>query len=119
MVTPVAHGSTWARGQIGAAAAGQQHSHSNAGLSCICNLYCSLWQHRSFHLATPGIESTSSWRRHWVLNPCNHGGNSLFLMRFLNYVSIGLLIPVPLPPLWSFSERKSKQNHQIFSCSIS
>ena len=31
-------------GQIGTAAAGLCHSHSNVDLSCICDLHCSLWQ---------------------------------------------------------------------------
>ena len=31
MVAPMAYGSSWARGQTGAAAAGLRHSYSNAG----------------------------------------------------------------------------------------
>ena len=31
MASPVAHGSSWAKGQIRAAAVGLCHSHSNAG----------------------------------------------------------------------------------------
>ena len=31
MAAPVAYGNSWARGQIGAAAAGLHHSQSNAG----------------------------------------------------------------------------------------
>ena len=45
--TPMTYGSSWARGQIRASAAGLCHSHSNA---------------RSLsHQARPGIEPASSW----------------------------------------------------------
>ena len=40
-----AHGSSQARGQIGATPAGLCHSHSNTGSSCICDLHRSSWQH--------------------------------------------------------------------------
>ena len=36
---PAAYGSSQARGQIEAAAAGLHHSHSNLDLSCICDLH--------------------------------------------------------------------------------
>ena len=48
--SPVACGSSQARGQIGAAAAGLCHSHSSTTLSHICDLHCSSQQR-------------------WVLNP--------------------------------------------------
>ena len=41
----IAQGSYQARGWIRAAPAGLHHSHSNADLSCVCNLHHSSWQH--------------------------------------------------------------------------
>ena len=43
MVT-AAYGSSWAKGEIGAASASLGHSLSNPDLSHICHLYDSLWQ---------------------------------------------------------------------------
>ena len=57
---PVVYESSQARGQIGAAAAGLHHGHSNT---------------RSLtHWVGPGI--TSSWRLCQVLNPLSYNGNS-------------------------------------------
>lgn len=42
---PAAYPSYWARGQIGAEAAGLSHSHSNTGSKCIFDLCHNLWQH--------------------------------------------------------------------------
>ena len=42
---PMAYGGSQARDLIRAIAAGHSHSHSNTGLSYICNLYHSSWQY--------------------------------------------------------------------------
>ena len=42
---PVAYGSSQARGQIEATAAGLRHSHGNVDLSCLCDLCLGLWQY--------------------------------------------------------------------------
>ena len=67
MATPMAYGSSWARGQMGAAAAGLHHSHGNTRFLTPC--------------VRPGIEPASSRTLCWVLNPLSHNGNSL--MHFL------------------------------------
>ena len=58
---PAAYGSSQARGQIGAAAAGLHHSHSNAREK-LCLQPVAHGNTRSLtHSARPGIEPTSSW----------------------------------------------------------
>ena len=61
--TPIAYGSSQARGQIGAAAAGLHHSHSNAGsesrLRPTPQLEATL--DTLTHWTKPGIEPASSW----------------------------------------------------------
>ena len=46
MATPSAYGSSWARGQIGAAAKAYATATATPDLSCICDLHHSLWQHQ-------------------------------------------------------------------------
>ena len=43
--TPMAYGSSQARGYIGVTATGHSHSHSNADPSRVCDLYHSSWQY--------------------------------------------------------------------------
>ena len=43
--------------------------------SCICDLRCSLWQHRILN-PLPEMESVSSQTLCWVLNPLSPNGNS-------------------------------------------
>ena len=77
MATPAAYGSSWARGQIGAAAAGLHHCHGNTGSrphAEACGNARSLT-----HWMWPGMEPESSWTLCWVLNPLSHNGNSLIL----------------------------------------
>ena len=65
-------------GQIGVVAPSLQHSHSNAGLSHICDLCCSCSNAGSLtHWAMPGIEPMSSETLCWVLNLLSHNWNSL------------------------------------------
>ena len=71
----VAYGSSWARGGMGAAAAGLHHRRSNTGLKHICNASTTASQSLS-HWAIPGMEPTSPQRLHQVLNPLSHNGNS-------------------------------------------
>ena len=68
--TPTVYGRSWARGWIGAVAAGLRHSHSSGDASHICHLHYSSQQCGSLtHWARPGIKPTTSW----------------FLVRFINY----------------------------------
>ena len=62
-VEPAAYLSSWARGRIGAIAAGLHHSHSNLGSLT--------------HWVRPGIEPTSSWVLCQVLNLLSHNRNSV------------------------------------------
>ena len=92
MAAPVAHISSWAKGHIGAAAAGLWHSYSNTDPSHICNLHCSLQQcQRSLtHRVRPGIKPTSSWTLYRVLNPLSQNRSSwllFFLMHFQTVLS--------------------------------
>ena len=58
---PKAYGSFQARSQIGAVAAGLQHSHSNTASNHVWNLYHGSWQCRICNpLARPGIEPATS-----------------------------------------------------------
>ena len=74
MAAPVANGTSWARGQIGAAAVGVCHSHNNAVST-------------PQFAAMPDTQPTergqgSNLHPHeqtlrWVLNPLSHHGNAL------------------------------------------
>ena len=71
--------SPWDRGLIGAEAAALPHSHGNTGTKmnlqptpAACSNARSLT-----HWARPGVESTSSERQCWLLNPLSQNGNSL------------------------------------------
>ena len=84
MAIPAGYGSSQARGQIGAAAAGPHHSHRNTRSSHICNLCCSLWQcHILNHQARLGIEPAFSQRLYQVLNPLSHSGNSRIMFKMI------------------------------------
>ena len=50
MATPVAYGSSRARGQIGAAAVCLHYSHSNKDPSHICDLCHNFWEYRIFFI---------------------------------------------------------------------
>ena len=75
---PAAYGCTQARGQIGAVAT----ARTMPDLSPICNLYHSLWQHRTLN----PLSEARDWA--WILmdatqilNPLSHNGNSsMFLL---------------------------------------
>ena len=56
MAVLVAYGRSWGRGQIGDAAVAYARAVATPDPSCICDLYCSLWQH-------------------WILNPLSEGLN--------------------------------------------
>ena len=85
---PAAYGSSQARGRIAAIAAGLCHSHSNVGLSLICNLHPSLQQGHilntlseardrthilmdasqiCFHCATTGTPGAVSFTWSWMI----------------------------------------------------
>ena len=67
------YGNSWASGQIGAAAAGLRHSHSNTKS-------LTYW-------ARPGVEPTSSQILCWVLNMLSHNGNSSSIFLICHYGS--------------------------------
>ena len=92
----MAHGSSRARGRIGAAAADYATAIATPDLSCICNsnpgyklhlqqqpwiwaaseTTCSCNNSRSLtHWARPGIKPASSQRQYWVLNLLSHNRN--------------------------------------------
>ena len=72
-VAPVAYRSSQARVEIGAAAAGLCHSHSNVGSKPpLCNL-----QHQIVNLLSKARDGTRILMdTSWVLNPLSHNGNS-------------------------------------------
>ena len=80
--TPKVHGSSWAKGRIGAAAASLRHSHSNPTTTAtvMSNHHINL-HHRLQQcciLNPPSevrIEPTSSWTLCQVLNLLSHNGN--------------------------------------------
>ena len=60
----VAYGSSQARGRIGAAATSLNHSPSNGGSSCVCDLTYTTAPGNAgslIHWVRPGIQSASSW----------------------------------------------------------
>ena len=77
LATRVAYGSSKARGQIRAAAAGQCHSHCNTGSKLPLQPIPWLWQCQILNvLSEARVKPTSSWILCWVLNPLSHNGNS-------------------------------------------
>ena len=76
MPSLVAYGSSWARGQIRAAASGLHHSHSN-GRSLI-------------HRVRPGIEPESSRTLCGILNPMGHSGYTGIISYTLIYQTLRL-----------------------------
>ena len=73
---PVAYGSSQARGQIRAAAAGLHHRHSNAGSEP--HLWPLPGNARSLtHQVSPVIKPIASQTPCWMLNLLSHNGNSL------------------------------------------
>ena len=78
LATCVAYGSSQARGQSGAIAAGLCHSHSNAGSELICDLQHSSWQRWILNPLSEAWNQTCIFRcTSRVLNPLSHIGNSL------------------------------------------
>ena len=70
IVAPVAYGSSWARGPIGAAAEAYSKAMATLDLSCICDLCSSLWQCPVlYHWGRPKIRPLSSRSLWCVLNP--------------------------------------------------
>ena len=67
MAAPEAYGSSQARGQIGAAAAGLCHSHSNTR-------------------SKPHLQPMAQFVASQVLNPMSHSGNSLFVSLVVDLV---------------------------------
>ena len=81
---PAAYGSSQARGQIRAAATGLCHSHSNVGLSCVCDLQWSLRQGRLLNPLSKTRDRTHILMDNTsqVLNLLSHSGNSTGLHFF-------------------------------------
>ena len=75
--TPVAYGSSQARGRIRAAPAGLHHSPAMSDLSHICELCHSLWQCQILNPLGWARDWTSILMdTSWVLNQLNHNRNS-------------------------------------------
>ena len=69
------YGSSQARGQIGAAA--EATATATPDPSCICDLQCSLWQHRILNPLSEARDQTCTLMdTSWVLNSLRHNGNS-------------------------------------------
>ena len=85
--TPAAYGSSWVRGQIGAAAASLCHSHSNARsephLQTLTQLVAT--PDPLTHWARPGIEPASSWILVGFLTCWAATGNSNFCLLIYYY----------------------------------
>ena len=80
-VTPVAHLTSVARGQIGAAAKAYATAMAPSDPNCICNLRCSLQQHQILNPlreVRDGTHLLMDISR--VLNPVSHNGNSRVLV---------------------------------------
>ena len=71
--TPVAYGSSWARGRIRAAVASLYHSHSNSTTEPHLQ---PMLQLVAMPDPSPGIKLASSKRIFWVPNLLSHSGNS-------------------------------------------
>ena len=65
--TPMAYGSSQARGQIGAAAASLHHSHIKEGPSLICNLH-------------------NSSQQRWILNPLSEARDQTWVFMAISQV---------------------------------
>ena len=75
--TTVAYGSSQARNQIEAAAAGLCHSSATSDLSHICNLHCSLWQHQILNPLSEARHQTHILMdTSRFLNPLSHSRSS-------------------------------------------
>ena len=75
--TPMAHGGSKARGRIGAVATGLCQSHSNTGLSSVCNLHHSSWQRQLLNPLSKARDRTHNLmvpRR--IRQPLRHDGSS-------------------------------------------
>ena len=71
------YGSTWAKGQIRAAAEAYTTATARMVWSHICDLYHSLRQHRILNLLSEARDQTPiPMAISWVLNPLSHNGNS-------------------------------------------
>ena len=102
---PPAYGNSWARGGIGAAAAGPithplQHQIWATSVTSACSN-----ARFSTHWARPGIEPVSPWTLCWVLNPLSHNGNSVNSFKCEKVKSISH----PLNMSWSYNSLYSKQ----------
>ena len=72
----MAHGSSQARGQIGAA--GLHHSHSNLGPSHVCNLHHSTWQ-RPDPLSKARVQTCIFMDTSWICFCCTTAGTPVSL----------------------------------------
>ena len=83
---PVAYGSSQARDQTGAAAAGLCHSH----LSCICSIHHSLWQCQILNPLSKARDRTHIlMATSQVLNLLNHNGNFFVFFIFkVNFIEV-------------------------------
>ena len=73
----MAYGSSQARGQIRATAAGLRYSHRTLDPSRICDLYHSWWQCQILNPLSEARDQTRIFMdTNQVLNPLSHNGNS-------------------------------------------
>ena len=76
MDIPVAYGSSWTRGQMGAAVEAYVRATATLHLSSIYELYCNVQQRQIFNpLSETRIKPASSQNQCQVLNPLSHNGN--------------------------------------------
>ena len=81
MASPVAYGSSQARGPIGATTASLRHNYSNTrSKPHLRPTYTTAHSYAGYltHWVRPGIEPASLWTVCQVLNPQSHSRNSLF-----------------------------------------
>ena len=86
MVSPVAYGSSQARGRIRAAAEAYATATANQDLSIICDLCCSLWQHRILNpLSKARDQNCILMDTSQIINPLNQTGTPSkgFLMEWI------------------------------------
>ena len=89
---PAAYGGSQASGLTGAVAVGLCQSHSNAGWSCICELYTTAhgnaWS--LTHWERQGIEPSMSWCLVGFVNHCTRTGTPSLYFKNLSFYVLNL-----------------------------